>query len=105
MPARREGASVEGFGIAYLEAAWHGCPSLAGFEGGAEDAVEDGVTGLLCDGADQAAVTAGLAALLADPARRRAMGEAAAARVRQGFLWEQILPRYEALLAPARARE
>lgn len=105
MPARREGASVEGFGIVYLEAAWHGCPSLAGLEGGAEDAVEDGVTGLLCDGADQAAVTAGLAALLDDPARRRAMGEAAARRVRQGFLWEQILPRYDALLAPAGARE
>lgn len=105
MPARREGASVEGFGIVYLEAAWHGCPSLAGREGGAEDAVEHGVTGLLCDGADPAAVAAGLAALLDDPARRRAMGEAAAARVRAGFLWERILPRYEALLAPPPARE
>lgn len=98
MPARREGASVEGFGIAYLEAAWHGCPSVAGREGGAEDAVLDGETGLLCDGADTAAVAAALAALLDDPARRRAMGAAAAARVRAGFLWEQVLPRWEGLL-------
>jgi phosphatidylinositol alpha-1,6-mannosyltransferase len=37
MPTRREGASIEGFGIVYLEAAWHGCPSLAGRDGGAEE--------------------------------------------------------------------
>lgn len=98
MPARREGASVEGFGIVYLEAAWHGCPSLAGREGGAEDAVQEGVTGLICDGADPAAVAAALGALLDDAPRRRAMGVAAAARVRAGFLWDQVLPRWEALL-------
>jgi len=101
MPTRREGASIEGFGIVYLEAAWHGCPSVAGREGGAEDAVAEGQTGLLCDGASQPDVTAALAALLDDPARRRAMGLAAAQRVRAGFLWEQILPRFDALLAPA----
>jgi len=100
MPARREGASVEGFGIVYLEAAWHGCPALAGREGGAADAVVEGETGLLCEGADQASVSAGLAALLDDPARRRAMGEAAAARVRAGFLFEQLAPRFLAFMPP-----
>ncbi len=100
LPVRREGASVEGFGITYLEGAWYGLPALAGRDGGAADAVEDGATGLLCDGADPASVAAGLAALLGDPARRRAMGEAAAARVRAGFLWDAVLPRYLALLGP-----
>lgn len=99
MPARREGNSVEGFGIVYLEAAWQGCPSLAGREGGAAEAVADGETGLLCDGADPAAVAAALESLLADPERLKAMGEAAAARVRSGFLWRHALPRYRALLA------
>lgn len=98
MPARREGNSVEGFGIVYLEAAWQGCPSLAGHEGGAAEAVADGETGLLCDGADAAAVAAALKALLAEPAGLQAMGEAAAARVRAGFLWQHALPRYRALL-------
>lgn len=98
MPARREGNSVEGFGIVYLEAAWQGCPSLAGREGGAAEAVADGQTGLLCDGADPAAVAAALATLLADPPRLKAMGEAAAARVRGGLLWDHALPRYRALL-------
>jgi phosphatidyl-myo-inositol dimannoside synthase len=93
MPVRREGASVEGFGIVYLEAGWHGCPSIAGSEGGAEDAVAHGETGLVCEGADQASVTAALAALLDDAPRRHALGQTAAARVRAGFLWEQIVPR------------
>lgn len=98
MPARREGGSVEGFGIVYLEAAWQGCPALAGREGGAAEAVADGETGILCDGADAAAVAAALDAMLADPTRLEAMGAAAAARVRTGFLWEHALPRYRGLL-------
>jgi phosphatidylinositol alpha-1,6-mannosyltransferase len=98
MPARREGASVEGFGIVYLEAAWHGVPALAGRAGGAADAVAEGETGALCEAADPAAVEAALLALLADDAGRRAMGARAAARVRADFLWPAVLPRYLALL-------
>lgn len=100
MPTRREGASVEGFGIVYLEAAWHGLPALAGREGGAADAVADGETGILCDGADPQAVQDSLAALLADRAALRAMGARASARVRAGFLWPSILPRHLVLLDP-----
>ena len=100
MPTRREGASVEGFGIVYLEAAWHGLPALAGREGGAADAVADGETGVLCDGADPRAVEDAIAALLADRAALRAMGARASGRVRTGFLWPSILPRYLALLEP-----
>ncbi|WP_439551845.1 glycosyltransferase family 4 protein [Falsiroseomonas sp.] len=98
MPTRREGNSVEGFGLVYLEAAWHGLPSLAGLDGGAADAVEDGVTGMLCDGADGAAVEAAIGNLLAAPDRLRAMGERAAARVRAEFVWPRALPRYLALV-------
>lgn len=100
MPTRREGASVEGFGIVYLEAAWHGCPALAGTEGGAADAVAQRETGLLVDGASQEAVTAGLSLLLSDAGLRRAMGRAAAERVRREFLWPALLPRYLALMPP-----
>ena len=100
MPTRREGASVEGFGIVYLEAAWHGVPALAGCDGGAADAVADGETGLLCDGADPAAVAAALAGLLADRDRLRSMGARAATRVRAEFLWPAVLPRYLGLLEP-----
>ena len=98
MPARREGASVEGFGLVYLEAAWYGLPALAGRDGGAAEAVEDGSTGLICDGADPAAVAAGLARLLGDAALRRRLGEAAARRVRRDFGWDTALPRYLSLI-------
>lgn len=83
MPTRREGASVEGFGIVYLEAAWHGTPALAGREGGAADAVLDGQTGRLCDGADPDDVTGVLHALLGDPVERKRMGFLAKAHARE----------------------
>ncbi len=42
--------SVEGFGIAYIEAAQYGVPSLGGKDGGASDAIDHNKTGLICDG-------------------------------------------------------
>lgn len=98
MPVRRDGASVEGFGLTYLEAAWHGLAALAGRDGGAVDAVAEGETGLVCDGADPDAVRDALAAMLRDEPRRAAMGQAAAARVRRDFVWEAVTPRYVSLL-------
>lgn len=86
MPARREGDSVEGYGIVYLEAGWYGTPSLAGADGGAVDAVLDGETGLLCEGADPIAVRAAMERMISDPASRAAMGEAAARHARAN-LW------------------
>ena len=98
MPVRREGLSVEGFGLVYLEAAWFGLPSLAGLAGGAADAVVQDETGLLVDGSDAATVRDGLAKLLTDHALRRRMGAAAQSRVRQHFTWESVLPAYLRLL-------
>ena len=46
----RDRKSVEGFGIAYVEAAQYGIPSLGGKDGGASDAVDHEKTGLICDG-------------------------------------------------------
>lgn len=93
MPVRREGASVEGFGISFIEAGWYGAPALAGREGGAIDAVLDGQTGLICDGADAASVQAALGRLLDDTELRARLGAAAAARAR-GFVWPARLGDY-----------
>jgi len=93
MPVRREGDSVEGYGLSYVEAAWYGAPSLAGREGGAVDAVLDGQTGLVCDGADDDAVRDRLCTLLDDAALRKKLGAAAAARAR-AQTWPAVLPRY-----------
>jgi len=50
MPSIIHKKSVEGFGIAYIEAAQYGIPSLGGKDGGATDAIEHEKTGLICDG-------------------------------------------------------
>jgi phosphatidylinositol alpha-1,6-mannosyltransferase len=50
MPSIMHKKSVEGFGIAYVEAAQYGVPSLGGKDGGASDAIEHEKTGLICDG-------------------------------------------------------
>jgi phosphatidylinositol alpha-1,6-mannosyltransferase len=98
MPVRRVGASVEGFGIVYAEAAWRGVPSLAGAEGGASDAVLDGKTGLVRRGDDPEAVQEALTTLLADDGLRARMGEAARRRAREELAWSHALPRYLAAL-------
>ena len=50
MPSIIYKTSVEGFGIAYVEAAQYGIASLGGKDGGASDAIEHDKTGLICDG-------------------------------------------------------
>ena len=49
MPSIIYKKSVEGFGIAYIEAAQHGIP-LCGKDGGASDAIKHEETGPICDG-------------------------------------------------------
>jgi phosphatidylinositol alpha-1,6-mannosyltransferase len=98
MPSRRVGDSVEGFGIAYAEAAWYGRPSLAGADGGASEIVKDGVTGLVCDGRNWEAVAQALLRLLDDDQARARMGAAGSAIVRANLSWAAALPRYLAAL-------
>ena len=50
MPSIIHKNSVEGFGIAYVEAAQCGVPSIGGKDGGASDAIQNNETGIVCDG-------------------------------------------------------
>ena len=50
MPSIIHKTSVEGFGIAYVEAAQLGVPSIGGKDGGASDAIKHNETGIICDG-------------------------------------------------------
>jgi phosphatidylinositol alpha-1,6-mannosyltransferase len=50
MPSIIHKKSVEGFGIAYVEAAQYSVASLGGKDGGASDAIQHDKTGLICDG-------------------------------------------------------
>jgi phosphatidylinositol alpha-1,6-mannosyltransferase len=94
MPVRREGSSVEGFGISYCEAAWYGVPSLAGSDGGAVDAVHDGVTGLVCDGANPHSVSQALANFLGDDELRQRLGVAARQRAHGELQFSRSIKTY-----------
>ena len=89
MPCRSRwgGLEVEGFGIVFLEAAGVGKAVVAGRSGGAEEAVEDGVTGVLVEGGEPKAVALAVSRLLRDPDLLARMGAAGRARVEAGFTW------------------
>ncbi len=94
MPARREGHSVEGFGIVYLEAGWYGVPAVAGRDGGAVNAVHDGGTGLLCDASDQRDVARQIGRILSDGELKRRLGAAASERARGPAQWARAIDFY-----------
>jgi phosphatidylinositol alpha-1,6-mannosyltransferase len=106
MPCRSRwaGLEVEGFGIVYLEAQATGRPAVAGRSGGAPEAIEDGVTGLLVEGGEPKAVGLAVGGLLRDPGRARAMGEAGRARVEARFTWDRQAARLAEILRRAVGR-
>jgi phosphatidylinositol alpha-1,6-mannosyltransferase len=74
---------TEGFGLIFLEANACGKPVIGGRAGGAVDAIIDGETGLLVDGADIAAIATALRTLLGDADLRDRLGTNALAHARQ----------------------
>jgi phosphatidylinositol alpha-1,6-mannosyltransferase len=74
MPSIRLGEMIEGFGIVFIEAAAAGLPSVCGDTGGQAEAVLDGRTGLVVDGASVDQVSAAIGRLAADQKLRGEMG-------------------------------
>lgn len=91
MPCRTRlvGVDVEGLGMVYLEAAACGLPVVAGRSGGAPDAVRDGDTGVVVDGASVPAVADAISALLSDRAGASAMGARGHAWVEREWSWDR----------------
>jgi phosphatidylinositol alpha-1,6-mannosyltransferase len=95
MPCRTRlgGLEVEGWGNVFIEAAACARPVVVGDSGGAREALVDGETGILVDGANVASVADAVATLLGDPERARRMGEAGRARVERAHTWPAIAER------------
>lgn len=88
------GLEQEGFGIVFLEAAACGVPQVAGRSGGAHEAVEHGVTGLVVDTPDDSRlVAAAFEELLDDPARAQQMGAAGRERAVREFSYDVLAHR------------
>lgn len=89
----------EGLPRAYLEAAALGVPAVGTDVDGAREIVEENVTGHLRPPGDVEGLAEAVCGLLADPARRRAFGEAAAARVAPAFDLAKMFDDLDALYA------
>jgi len=94
MPNRRlADGDVEGFGICFLEANAYGLPVIGGLEGGSAEAIADGATGWLVDGANLDAVTRALDEALGHPERWVSMGSLGRTRARTEFTYPVLVGR------------
>jgi phosphatidylinositol alpha-1,6-mannosyltransferase len=96
MPSIVHKKSVEGFGIAYVEAAQYGVPSLGGKDGGAADAIEHGKTGLICDGNELEEIYSSINSMLENN-KYFEYGKAAKENSSK-FRWSKIIEEYKKIL-------
>ena len=88
--------SIEGFGIAYLEAAYYGIPSIASNVGGTPEAVIHNQTGIIIS--DMSELYTSLKDLLANRSKLDELGKKAKLRVENDFIWETIGNKYLQLI-------
>ena len=96
MPSIVDKKSVEGFGIAYVEAAQFGIPSIGGKDGGASDAIVHDKTGLICDGNSLEDIYSSIDKLLKDR-RYKDYGKLAKENSKN-FHWNKIIENYKRIL-------
>jgi glycosyltransferase involved in cell wall biosynthesis len=92
-------SSWEGLPLAAVEAMAAARPVVLTDVGACRELVPDTSTGIVVPPGDPAALAAAYLELLENPARRRAMGSAARARVRETYSIEAVARAYEALYA------
>lgn len=99
MRVRLGGLDSEGLGLAALEAAACGLPTVVGASGGAPETVIEGVSGFVVEPDDAAALAARLIDLFGDPRRCATMGVAGRRHVEQHFGTTSFRRRLRELLA------
>jgi len=96
MPSIIYKKSVEGFGIAYVEAAQYGVPSVGGKDGGASDAIIHEKTGLICDGNKLEDIYSSIDNLFKNN-KYLEYGKEAKINA-ENFLWDRIIENYKRIL-------
>ena len=92
MPSRKEKKSIEGFGIAFMEAASYGTPSIGGSYGGASDAISHNKTGLICNGDELSSIHDAVNNIL-DDKKFKIFGDSAK-KFSESFYWNKIVKKY-----------
>lgn len=97
MPGSKVGQDVEGFGMAYIDAACFGIPSIACNVGGASEAVLHRQTGLVIEPENADMLTQAIFELLDNSLYYKQLGENARERAKE-FLWQNKCVEYLGLL-------
>lgn len=100
-PSETTGGDVEGIPNSLLEAMATGLPTVATRHGGIPEVVADGISGLLCDERDHAALAAALVRLAGDPDLYRNIARAGSDAIRDQFSAERRIAEIEALYREA----
>ena len=79
--------SVEGFGMSFIDAAFHSLATIGTDSGGIPDAIIDGKTGLIAKTSDVSDITAKIDELLSNPKKRIALGKAGQNNALEKFQW------------------
>ncbi|MFO7724655.1 MAG: glycosyltransferase family 4 protein [Oceanipulchritudo sp.] len=88
MPSQPFRRSVEGLGLALLEAGHFGCPVIASGIGGIPEAMLPGESGYLVPPQDRGALAEAIIRVMDNPEKAARMGAKGAAFVREAFSWE-----------------
>ena len=96
MPSIIHKKSVEGFGIAYVEAAQYSVPSIGGKDGGAADAIDHEKTGIICDGNNLNDIYSSINSMLENK-KYLDYGKNAKEFVKK-FQWSKIIEEYKKIL-------
>ena len=93
----KESFSIEGFGIAYIEAAYFGIPSISSGIGGTNESVIHNKTGLICNGNNIQSIKASIKELLENKKKYERLSKSAK-KFASSFLWNKKIQSYIKLL-------
>ena len=88
------GESVEGFGMAYIDASFHGVASIGSDSGGVSDAILDNKTGIICESGNQKMITEKILLLLENKKLRENMGANGKLRANENYAWDKKVIEY-----------
>ena len=88
------GESVEGFGMAYIDASFHGVASIGSDSGGVSDAILNNETGIICEPGNQKMITEKILHLLENKKLREIMGATGKLRANENYAWDKKIIEY-----------
>ncbi len=88
------GESIEGFGMAYIDASFHGIATVGSDSGGVSDAILHNETGIICEAGNQKMITEKILFLLKNKNLRDQLGKNGQHRAMENYAWEKKVIEY-----------